>query len=550
MKLPFNKLRTKDRGQAILIIALAMVGLMGFVGMMTDGGVLFIEYGKLKRGIDAAAIASAQQFREGFTGADLASAAQNFLALNDSRADNVNIYRCGKTKNADGTMTALPVDVDGFLLGAGGLSDGTKPDDNLCPSPETDPLRKLVRVEAEKWVNFGFLRVVGISGMTIRADSVGEAASIDLVLIIDTSASMSYQTGGDKNLPDSPLDDPSVCNVSTSDPCQPLAQVKGVADDFMDTMFFPYDRVSIVAFTGQEDDDNDGTVEPEDSDGIITRDHVTVLPLSDNETTVRNAIASLKVFQPPVCNLGSPASPAAGPCLNYNDSGDFIGLDCPLLRFGADLINNSGDEVYDPSSCNSSNIRGSLYRGALEFTRPPSRSDAFWVIIMLAGGPANATDPAKDFLYGYCPPTTWNINADLDGDGTITPAELAITNPNCRDWDNSTRHGDGDPDYDADDYARDQADFVADPVTGQGISVFTIGLGNLIRGAPKGDPYSAESLLTYIAQIAGDDEDNNGDGKPDDYTANHGFYSYSPDTNGLSVIFAKIADNIRTRIAK
>ena len=69
MKIPFKKLRTADRGQAILIIALAMVGLVAFVGMMTDGGVLFIEYGKLKRGIDAAAIASAQPFRAGFQGA-------------------------------------------------------------------------------------------------------------------------------------------------------------------------------------------------------------------------------------------------------------------------------------------------------------------------------------------------------------------------------------------------------------------------------------------------------------------------------------------------
>ena len=36
-------LRNTERGQAILIIAFAMVGLVAFVGLMTDGGVLFIE---------------------------------------------------------------------------------------------------------------------------------------------------------------------------------------------------------------------------------------------------------------------------------------------------------------------------------------------------------------------------------------------------------------------------------------------------------------------------------------------------------------------------
>ena len=531
MKLPFHKLRSTDRGQAILIIALGMVGIVAFVGMMTDGGVLFIEYGKLKRGIDAAAIASAQQFREGFTGADLAGAAQNFLTLNDSRADNINIYRCGI--DADGNV--LSTDTNGFLLDENGNPDGTKPDNDLC----TDPLRKLVRVEAEKWVNFGFLRVIGWQGTTIRADSVGEAASIDLVLVIDTSSSMSYQTGGDPNRPDSALDDPSVCNTSVSNPCQPLDDVKAVADEFMDTMFFPYDRVSVVAITGQEDDDNDGVVEASDSDGIVSRDHVTVLPLSDDETTVRNAIASLKVYQPPVCNFPndttSQASPAAGPCLNYDTSGNFIGLDCPLYRNGADLIAGSGDEVNDPSSCNSSNIGGALYRAASEFTRDPVRSDAFWVVIMLAGGPANATDAdAPSFIYGYCPTTTWNSS----------------TNPFCRDADNDTRHSNGDSDYDADDYARDMGDFVADPVTGQGVSIFTIGLGNLIENAPKGDPDSAEDLLTYIAETAGDDDDSNGDGKPDDYVANHGFYSYAPSTGELSDIFKSIADNIFTRLAK
>lgn len=494
MKLPFKKLRTADRGQAILIIALAMVGLVAFVGMMTDGGVLFIEYAKLKRGIDAAAIAAAQQFRAGFQGADLATAAQNFLILNESEADNIIIYRC-KDNPAE--------------------ADGTVHDEDLC----TTPRRKLVRVYAERWVDFGFLRVIGFDGMNIEASSVGEAASIDLVLVIDTSASMSYQTGGDPNFPDSALDDPSVCNYSVSDPCQPLDDVKDVALEFINTMFFPYDRVSVVAFTGQAANSTDS----------VTRDHFTVLPLSDSYADVQNAINSLKVFQPSVCNFPdppSPASPAAGPCLNYNASGTFIGLDCPLYRNGADLIAGSGDEVNDPSSCNSSNIGGALFRAASEFTREPVRSDAFWVIIMLAGGPANATDAQEpDFLYGYCPTTTWN----------------SPTNPFCRDADNDTRHNDGDVEYDADDYARDMGDFVADPVDGQGVTIFTIGLGNLIRNAPKGDPDSAEVLLEYIAELAGDSAD---------ATANHGFYSYAPSTSELDDIFASIAENIFTRIAK
>lgn len=186
---------------------------------------------------------------------------------------------------------------------------------------------------------------------------------------------------------------------------------------------------------------------------------------------------------------------------------------------------NSGDEVNNISSCNSSNIGGALLRAASEFAVPPVREDSFWVVIALAGGPANATDSATGFPYGYCPPYTW----------------ASSTHPFCRDASASTRHSNGNADYDADDYARDMADYLANPVTGQGVTVFTIGLGNLIRGATKGDADAGEKLLKYIAETAGDESG---------VDVNHGQYFYSPDSSGLDEIFSAIASNIFTRISK
>lgn len=494
-------LKHAERGQAIIIIAFGMVGLIAIVGLMTDTGILLIEYAKLKRGIDSAAIASALQFRKGFTGADLSTAAEEFLTLNQSTPDNIIVYRCKDT----------------------GVVDGTEHDATLC----TTPLRKLIRIEASRTVTFGFLRVIGINSTTIQATSVGEAASIDLVLVIDTSASMAYETGNEYNTTTGALvdcdtvtgtnntcnspdadDDPSVCNFSAGTPCEPLNTVKEVAEEFLDTIFFPYDRVAIVAMTSQTPGG--------------TRDHVTVLSLEDTEADVLTAIGNLNVYQPPTCSFGPPAAPSSGPCLNYNTSGAFIGLECPLYRNGPDLIPNTGDEVFDISSCNSSNIGGALLRAASEFAVDPIREDSFWVTILLAGGPANATDSAPGYNYGYCPSYTW----------------VSATHPFCRDADADTRHGDGDADYDADDYARDMADYLADPVDGQGVTVFTIGLGRLIQNAPKGDPDAGEQLLTYIAETAGG------------VTANHGEYFYSPDSAGLDDIFLQIADNIFTRISQ
>ena len=67
MKNMLKKIRKKsERGQAIILIAFAIVGLVAIVGLMTDGGMTLIEYARLKRGIDSASIAAASQFRKGF----------------------------------------------------------------------------------------------------------------------------------------------------------------------------------------------------------------------------------------------------------------------------------------------------------------------------------------------------------------------------------------------------------------------------------------------------------------------------------------------------
>lgn len=466
------------KGQVIVFVALVMVGLIAIVGLMTDGGMLLIEYGKLKRATDAAAISASQQFRRGFTGADLSTAAQNFLRLNSSAASNINVYRCKIDPNTNILDTT---------------ADGTLHDDNLC----TLPRRKLVRVEATRTVQFGFMRVLGIESGNITTSAVGEAASIDLVLIIDTSGSMSYETyaSGDNNRLDHISEDPSVCNGNVATPCAPLIDVKNVADEFIDNMFFPYDRVAVVAMTNQQAN-------------ATNRNPVAVLHLSDSEANVRSAIAGLRVFQPPACDWNN-SLPASGPCISY--AGANPAIDCIKFRTTGDV-----------SSCNSSNIGGAFYLAATEYSLGLIREDSLWVAVALFGGPANATDAQPGYPDGLCPSNTWN----------------SPINPYCRDASVSTKHNTGDPLYDADDYARDAAYYLADPVNGQGVTVFTIGLGYQIRNQVKGDANAGESLLQYAATTAGG------------ASANHGEYFYSPDSSGLAAIFSKIADNIFTRISR
>jgi len=473
-------LERSERGQAIVLIAVGLVALIVLIGLMADGGMLFIEYGRLKRAIDAAALSAALQYREGYTDEKLKYAAREFLVLNQIDVFEIQVDTCN----------TLPGDAE------------------LCTSPQ----RKLVRVTASRDVDFNFLTIVGWDRTTLTASSVGEAASVDIVLIIDASASMAFEGGGDPNYADDLADDPSVCNPAHS--CLPLEEIKETAMDFIDeALWFPYDRAAIITFD---------------------RDPYLIQPLTVNGSDVLTAIDDLTVFQPAECIWGPPypASPSFGPCRNYPPPDlTYKGLDCPRYRYGPDLtLGTADDSTLNPSSCTSSNIGGALKMAGAAFYQD-MRENSLWVVILLAGGPANTglvdvlQFGGQEFPDRICPPSTWGPPT-----GNL---------PWCREGDVSaaTRHSSDDLNYDADDYARDMADFVADP-NGQDAAIFSICLGNMCRNAPSGDADAGEQLLQYAATEA------DGEG------ANHGQYFHAPTAAQLTEIFRAIADNIATRLSR
>src|SRR6266508_5703309 len=287
-------LKISERGQAIVLIALAIIGMIAIVGLMTDGGVLFIEYARLKRGIDAAAVSAALSFRESATPQELQDAAREFLQLNQSDVFDVAVDICQRDENG---FPSNQVQVAA--------------DPKLC----TEAPRKLVRVTATRHVNFGFLSVIGIYETNLTATSVGEAAALDMVLVIDTSQSMSNETSGDPNAAD-PDDDPALCNADCT--CEPLESVKNVATDFVNTsLYFPYDRVAVVSSTEQV------------VNGV--RNPFVVLNLSSNKAAVLDAIGQLRVFQPRECD----GSNTPGACRNLI-GGVYTGMDCDSCRLSND----------------------------------------------------------------------------------------------------------------------------------------------------------------------------------------------------------------------
>ena len=495
-----------------------------------DVGQLFIQMGSLRRAADAGALAAAAQYREGQTATAMEAAAKEAISLNGMNPGTVTIDLC----------------------------DPLNPDPDICP-PSGQPLRKMVRVTASAEVPMSFLSVIGITNLTISSSAVSEAASMDVVLVIDISESMTFDAPVGN-----PLRDPNYCNnippTSGSDlpgECMPFQQVKESAIGFVQTILDKApeeeeDRIAIVTFAdGFSADVNRGThFQPYGGSTPYW---------TNNVAEARSIIRNLQVYNPGICasNPWLSGGERFGACRNYSEStGAYQGLYCDYCNSGPAPGNLTvpPSEINDWSPYMTTNIGGGLRKGGLMFAHE-TREDALWIVILLTDGLANATDMDTgdnltniySYPIGFCPDWT-NL---------------------CQDDDTSTRHPDSSGLYDADDYARDMADFVAcaplNPATdcateGQGAVIFTIGLGdeviNNYAGRPtaetNGIPYGA-ALLRYIAQVGIDgDPDPSPSSDPcfgeTDFTEWCGNYYFSPGGSQLYQVFEDIASRIFTRL--
>ncbi len=529
-----------ERGQVLVVVTIAMLALVAFVGLTVDVGLLYVEHGKLRRAVDAAALAASAEFRKGYhypgqEHTNLVNAAREFLKLNGYDPDDEDHPYTPRVETCESALAASDETVVVIL----DCNSGTK--------------RKKVWVEASTVMETSFLQVIGIREVPLRAEAVSEAASLDVVLAIDTSESMTWDAE-----PLTPMRDPAQCNLVNE--CHPFREVKEAAKAFVDQLFFPYDRVSIVTF--------DQTARY-------------VLHFSDDESKnnanyIKGVIQNLTVFSPEVC-----PSAGGGPCREYErytddptdgdghgdgdgDWSDELIIDQDGNGFGDTYLDFRCPELsgygasYPPNGnaypCGSTNIgaglrfAGNEFGGATTANPPPDppitiRTDSLWAVILLSDGAANSSYGIED----YC---------------------VSDQNPICRDKWADTRHchpsstnyltclargGVSDAaSYDVMDFAMDMADFIFD---GQQALIFTIGLGpDVLRKAglefacnPESPDYNptdcargdnGEHFLTYAADPDGDE------------TPAGGEYYYAPTGDQLRQIFLDIAKKLATRLTQ
>lgn len=209
-RLSKHLIRRGQVGQSLVILAIGFVGLLGFVGIVTDVSLLFVRYSSLRRAVDAAAVAAAGQMRrvaddpansvigEAASVATLNLAARQFIEVYGLDPSEVIVETC-RAQQIKRNAAGQPTDELGNLLYlANGSPNPAAVNGNalrrsyeqLCTRDEL----KLVRVTAQIQAPTVFLRLLGYDTITLTESAISQTAVLDLVLIFDVSESMLADT--------------------------------------------------------------------------------------------------------------------------------------------------------------------------------------------------------------------------------------------------------------------------------------------------------------------------------------------------------------------
>jgi len=521
-----------ERGQAMILIALAFIGLIAFIGLAIDAGILFAHLGHLRRAVDAAALSAANQIRQTTTINDITGSAEQLILLNLPAVNADDLDVVVETCTTPGT--SIP----------------------NCTVGTYD--RKLARVQATLDVNLAFMPIVGFNSVALTADAISEAASIDLVLVIDNSTSMAYDAACDdgdddddwaeENLPggsgaadgvaddcdppfgtgrvgsfeDKHFRDPDNCNPWAK--CEPFESVRSAAKVLVQKMYTGYDRIALVTFNRYA-----GRISPAGSEGTDLEEplHEANLHFTTDKNVATQNLDDMRVY----------------PIVDVN------------------ICDGWGGDPQDPRKCMVTNTAAALMVAAIEI-EDYGREEALKVVVLLSDGLANAAywtgsfaapgHPLDQLTDWICPEEYW------------VPRDDGYDGPTCSD---------GNPDvgynghsnitrYDTDDWARSMADYLGcmpGPQEaclaggGLGSVIFTIGLGRDVAHLSGNYPSEVvgEELLRYIARVGynGDPELTSQDGCFGAASATScGNYYYAPEADDLDAIFSEIADRIFTRL--
>jgi Putative Flp pilus-assembly TadE/G-like len=567
-----------SKGQALVILAVSFLAILAFVGFATDAGSLYITYTQLKRAIDASAVAAANNIKVHVLGETAAQrktkiveAAREMLNLNHVEdVSSLEVYLCDDT--------VKPTEFAG-----------------ICPNLAAgEAARKLAWVQATQDAPVYFLRLFGIQNVPLTVTSIGEAATVDMVLVFDVSESMASDTdcGSDHSCTpnyEPTKFNPSQCNANNN--CYPLRQAKDAAKGLIRGLFDGYDQVAVVTFDYKADvrfplsSDLSAAQSAIDSQVNVHDD----APYGLIDWTFYPGKKFNPIFPDDRDGNGVDADPG-DPCTLYGDGTPWekpdpfdpntwkpCDDDSILDAFDWNDNHNWTDDNLpskDPFVVGSyevtsllSTCTGCGIRVGTQVLKNGGRPASVWIMVLLSDGIANLSDThntsaavPSSFIYGFCgsqPGTSfWSSCIDYNTPG-FSAGRYCIDSPASQCPPGSTHTNTSGP-YSVEDYAMDMTDAAGllestntrEP-KGEDIVIYSIGLGAASSGA---------NLLRYVADIGDNGMRDWGTSADPCYnagshtflpsTSNCGNYYYAPTGAYLDQIFEHIAAQIFTKISR
>jgi Flp pilus assembly protein TadG len=393
--------RRLESGQALIIIALAFVGIAAFVGLAIDLGIFLVAQAHLRRGIDSAAIAAASQMREGTSFLKIGEFTAQFIRMNNIDVNTVYVSRC----LTDPVTKANSIEQYSVISGTVANYSSSTPEYTRFSTLCTSPPRKLIRVDAAMDVRFSFLPIIGFYGTTATADATSEAAAIDLVIVFGTGETMGQATP-DWTDPDdgqfytyfsSAFSPNAHCNpsagpdfekqpnfseafssggVNYAPKCRPLWDAKQAAKRLLNTLYYGYDRVAIVNYDFRA---YYSQVSPSDPDA---NNRVLSTQLGVDATASTDSTGAYKVIDELVLRDAPDDAPSAN---TYNWSR--LNVDCTIADTTAAACFTPSATRATASSC-----AGCGIRVAANILKQFGRPEAVWVIIFLSDGNVDMSD--------------------------------------------------------------------------------------------------------------------------------------------------------------
>jgi Flp pilus assembly protein TadG len=171
-----------ESGQSLIIVVLAIIALLAFIGLGVDLGLVYVERVRLARAMDAAALAGAQELP--------IEVAAHDRALEYLRA------------NGYDTSSACVETRGSTLGGASGSCAGSDAETIIIidtyqfrDAPDDVNTASRINVRATQSVDLTFVRVIGFETMPVSASSTAEnIENLDIAVVYDRSGSMQEDT--------------------------------------------------------------------------------------------------------------------------------------------------------------------------------------------------------------------------------------------------------------------------------------------------------------------------------------------------------------------